>query len=77
MPISAKSGVANLRPALSYKQRYKSVNKWWDFIVIIALQYILTTYFWIDYVNRTLSGPTVVRQSWIRPSCQNVWPPPR
>ena len=84
MPISAKTGVTNLRThpfrqipckfffkhhvsdcgqqcncisgylslddlsiaaALSCKQRNKSVNKWWDFIVFIALQYILTIYF--------------------------------
>jgi len=34
-------------------------------IVIIILQYILTTYFCIDYnyVNRTVSGPPVASQS--------------
>jgi len=53
----------------------KSVNKWCDFIVIIVLQYILTTYFCIDYVNRTVSGPPVARQSRIWPSGQKFWPP--
>jgi len=48
--------------ALSCRQRYKSVKKMVYFIDIIVLQYILTNYFCIDHVNRTVSGPPVARQ---------------
>ena len=46
---------------------------WWDFIVI-ALQYILTTYFCIDYVIYTASGTPVAWQLQTWPSGQKVWP---
>jgi len=44
-------------------------------IVIIAPQYILTTDYYIDYVNRTVCGPPVARRSRIRPSGQNYGHP--
>jgi len=47
---------------------------WFDFIVIIVLQHINSLFF-MDYVNRTVSGLPVVTQSRIRPSGQKVWPP--
>jgi len=53
----------------------KVKRKWCDFIVIIVLRYILTTYFGIDFVNRTVFGPPVARQSPIRPTGQKVRPP--
>jgi len=60
--------------AFSCKQRYKSVNKmvWFHCCDFTTILYILTTYFCIDYVNRTVSGPPGGRQSRIRLSGQKV-----
>ena len=63
-----------LQQHLAASRARKSKKLVWS-IVIIVLQCILTTCFWIDYVNPTVSGPPVARQTRIRSSGQNVCPP--
>jgi len=60
---------------LTCPRTIKVFTKWCNFIVITVLQYILITYFCIDYLNRTVFSHPVARQLLIQPSGQKVWLP--